>query len=134
MAPLTEHVEAVVRGDTKGMLVVGIDRSGDVSGVGLNPRHSALSFVKVWELAALAEELEACALVVVLVPEGPVRPPTAHEIDSFVDLRARAQRAQLVLLDCIVVRGDESWSLRELAEHSERRVLGGLPAVPRTTR
>src|SRR3954463_4660244 len=113
MSLLTEHVEAVIRGEVRGMLVVGLDREGEVSGVGVNPRHRALSFVKVWELAALAEELAACALVIVLVPEGRFRRPTAHEIDAFVDLRARAQRAQLVLLDCIVVRGDESWSLRE---------------------
>jgi len=112
---LTEQVEAVVRGDERGMLVVGLDRDGELSGVGLNPRHRALSFVKVWELAALAEELEACALAIVLVPGGPVREPTPHEIDAFVALRARAHRARLVLLDCIVVRGDQSWSLRELA-------------------
>ena len=115
MSLLTEQVEAVIRGAARGMLIVGFGREGEVSGVGVNPRHRALSFVKVWELAALAEELAACALVIVLVPEGRFRAPTTHEIEAFVDLRARAQRAQLVLLDCIVVRGDESWSLRELS-------------------
>ena len=72
---------------SKGMLVVGLDHDGELSGVGVNPRHRALSFVKVWELDALAEELEACALVVVLVPDGPFRAPTAHEVEAFVDLR-----------------------------------------------
>jgi hypothetical protein len=115
MALLTEQVEAVVRGDARGMLVVGLDRDGEMSGVGLNPRHRALSFVKVWELSALAEELEACELVIVLVPGGRVREPTRHEVEAFADLRARAHRAQLVLLDCIVVRDDHSWSLREHA-------------------
>src|SRR4051794_890503 len=114
MSLLTEQVEAVIRGAARGMLIVGFGREGEVSGVGVNPRHRALSFVKVWELAVLAEELAACALVIVLVPDGPFREPTAHEIEAFVDLRARAQRAHLVLLDCIVVRGDTSWSLREL--------------------
>ena len=112
---LTEQVEAVRRGDEKGMLVVRLDRDGELSGIGLNPRHLALSFVKVWELAALAEEMEACALVIVLVPGGSDRDPTPHEIQAFVDLRARAHRAQLTLVDCIVVRGEMSWSLRELS-------------------
>jgi hypothetical protein len=115
MSLLTEQVAAVVRGDAKGMLVVGLHHDGELSGVGVNPRHRALSFVKVWELAALAEELAACALVIVLVPEGPFRAPTAHEIEAFVDLRSRARRAQLELLDCIVVRGDQSWSLSSLS-------------------
>jgi hypothetical protein len=115
MVQLTEQVEAVIRGDTTGMLVVGLDRDGELSGVAVNPRHRALSFVKVWELAALAEELEACELVVVLVPGGPARAPTRHEIDAFVDLRARAHRAQVTLVDCVVVRGDRSWSLSDLA-------------------
>jgi hypothetical protein len=115
MALLTEQVEAVVRSEARGMVVVGLDRDGELSGIGLNPRHRALSFVKVWELAALAEELQACELVVVLVPGGPVREPTRHEVEAFVDLRARAHRAQLALLDCIVVRDGRSWSLRELA-------------------
>jgi hypothetical protein len=125
MSLLTEQAEAVIRGKVRGMLVVGLDRDGEVSGVGVNPRHRALSFVKVWELAALAEELVACALVIVLVPQGRFRVPTAHEIDAFVDLRARAQRAQLVLLDCIVVRGDESWSLRELSfvDHDQQEQI-----------
>jgi hypothetical protein len=114
--PMTlEQVEAVARGDVKGMLVVGLDRDGEMCGVGVNPHHRALSFVKVWELAALAEELAACEVVIVLVPDGPCRPPTTHEIDAFVDLRARAHRAQLALVDCIVVRGEESWSLRSSA-------------------
>jgi hypothetical protein len=112
---LTEQVEAVVRGRERGMLVVGLDRDGGMCGVGLNPRHRALSFVKVWELAALAEELEACELVIVLVPGGPVREPTRHEVEAFVDLRARAHRAHLAVLDCIVVRGEHSWSLRSLS-------------------
>jgi hypothetical protein len=115
MSSLTEQVAAVVQGEVEGMLVVGLAGDGEVCGVGLNPRHRALSFVKVWELAALAEELEASALVVVLAPDGPARAPTPHEIDAFVDLCARAHRAQVVLSDCLVVRGGRTWSLRELA-------------------
>jgi hypothetical protein len=114
MPLLTEQVEAVVSGEKKGMLVVGLGRDGASCGVAVNPRHRALSFVKVWELVALADELAACELVLVLVPEGRFREPTRHEIESFSDLQARARRAGLTLLDCIVVRGNRSWSLRSL--------------------
>jgi hypothetical protein len=115
MALLTEQMEALARGETEGMLVVGLDGDGELCGIAANPHHRALSFVKVWELAAILDELEAGALVVVLMPAGSPRPPTRHEVETFVDLRARCQRAQVVLLDCIVVRGDQSWSLRELS-------------------
>lgn len=102
-------------GDVEGMLVVGLDGRGQVCGVGVNPRHRALSFVKVWELGALAEELEACSLILGLFPSGPSRAPTAHEVEAFVQLRARARRAQVTLHDCIVARGSRTWSLREVA-------------------
>jgi len=116
MPVLPEHVEAVIRGNTTGMLVIGLGGEGQVCGVALNPRHRALSFVKVWELSALAEELDASALVVALVPEGRARPPTPHEVEAFVDLRARAHRAQVVLSDCLVVRAGRTWSLRALVD------------------
>jgi hypothetical protein len=102
-------------GDVEGMLVVGLDGHGQACGVGANPRHRALSFVKVWELSALAAELEACSLVIGLFPPGPVRAPTAHEVGAFVDLRARTRRAQVTLHDCIVARGARTWSMRELS-------------------
>jgi hypothetical protein len=101
--------------DVEGMLVVGLDRERRVCGVAINPHHRALSFMKVWELEALLQELGACSLVVGLFPAGRVRQPTAHEIEAFVDLRARAHRAQVPLDDCIVARGGQTWSLREFA-------------------
>jgi hypothetical protein len=101
--------------DVEGMLVVGLDHERHVCGVAINPHHRALSFMKVWELEALLQELDACSLVVALFPPGPVRGPTAHEVEAFVDLRARAHRAQVSLDDCIVARGGQTWSLRELA-------------------
>ena len=105
---------AVDGDDVEGMLVVGLDGDGRVSGVGVNPRHRALTFVKVWELAALAEELDAQSLVVAVFPGSGPSAPTEHERTAFTDLCARAHRAQVVLADCIVVRGDRCWSLREL--------------------
>jgi hypothetical protein len=99
----------------EGIVVVGLDRDGHPCGVAVNPNHRALSFMRVWELAALAEELDARALVVGLFPAGRSRPPSPHEIAAFESLRARAQRAQVVLLDCLVVRGAQSWSLCELS-------------------
>jgi hypothetical protein len=101
--------------DVEGMLVVGLDGEGQICGVGINSRHRALSFVKVWELSALAEELEAASLVVALFPRGGAPVPTAHEVSAFTDLCARAHRAQVVLSDCLVVRGGRPWSMRELS-------------------
>ena len=100
--------------DVEGMLVVGLDHERHVCGVAINPRHRALSFMKVWELEALLQELDACSLVVGLFPTGRVRRPTRHEVEAFVDLRSRAHRAHVPLGDCIVARGGRTWSLREL--------------------
>jgi hypothetical protein len=101
-------------GEVEGMLVVGLDGDGHICGVALNSRHRALSFIKVWELSALAQELDACALVVAVFPRGGPDAPTEHELAAFTDLCARAHRAQVVLADCLVVRGARPWSLREL--------------------
>lgn len=98
----------------EGIVVVGLDRDGRPCGAAVNPDHRALSFVKVWELAAIADELEAGAVVVGLYPSGPERAPTQHEVEAFVSLRMRARRAQVALVDCLIVRGDASWSLREM--------------------
>jgi hypothetical protein len=84
---------AVDGDDVEGMLVVGLDCDGRVCGVAVNSRHRALSFVKVWELAALAEELEARSLVVAVFPGSGPSAPTEHERAAFTDLRVRAHRA-----------------------------------------
>lgn len=103
-------------GDVEGMLVIGLDARRQLCGVAVNRRHRALSFVKVWELEALLRELEACSLVVAVFPTGASRAPTAHEVEAFVGLSIRAHRAQVPLDDCIVARGRQTWSLRELSE------------------
>ena len=103
-----------------GLVVVGLDRDQRLCGVGLNPRHRALSWVKVWELADLAAEFDACALIVGLFPSGVSRVPSQHEVDSFVDLYERLKLAQVLLLDCIVLRGHQWWSLRERSEKFPR--------------
>ena len=121
MSVIEEQMRALARdGDVEGMLVLGLDRDGQPCGVALNPHHRALSFVKVWELSALTEELDASALMIAVFPRGGPRTPTEHEVAAFVDLRARAQRAQVVLLDCLVARGDRVWSLRESCAGSLR--------------
>jgi DNA repair protein RadC len=101
--------------DVEGMLVIGLDARRQLCGVGVNPHHRALSFVKVWELAALVEELDAHELILAVFPNGGDPEPTAHERTAFADLCARAHRAQVMLSDCIVVRGDRCWSLREMS-------------------
>ncbi len=105
-------------GEVEGMLVVGLDGEGQMCGVAVNPRHGALSFVKVWELRALAEELDATSLVVALFPPGGADAPSDHEVWAFTDLCARAHRAQVVLSDCLVVRGGRTWSMRALSAES----------------
>jgi hypothetical protein len=102
-------------GDVAGMLVVGLDPNGRCSGVAVNPHHRALSFVKVWELEALALEIDAHVLVVAVFPRRDGAVPTDHEVGAFTDLRDRARRAQVLLVDCIVVRGHRWWSMRELS-------------------
>jgi hypothetical protein len=95
----------------EGLLVIGLDDERRLSGVAVNPRHRSLSFVKVWELRALADELGARSLMIAMFPTGPGAEPSKHERWSFADLRDRAQRAHVDLLDCLVVRGGRCWSL-----------------------
>jgi hypothetical protein len=95
------------------MFVVGFDADDEICGVASNPRHRSLSWMKVWELVELATALGSSRLVIVLRLEGPARHPTEHEIAVFGDLEARARRAGITVLDCVVWRGTASWSLRE---------------------
>jgi hypothetical protein len=106
---------AVDGDEVQGLRVVGLDRDARVCGVAVDSRHRALSFVKVWMLEELLRELEACSLVVGVFRHGAARAPTRHEVETFVDLRARAHRAQVMLDDCILARGRATWSLRELS-------------------
>jgi hypothetical protein len=106
----------------KGMLVIGLDHEQRLCGVAVNPRHRCLSWTKVWELVDLAAELDACALVIGLFPAGGTREPTMHEVAAFVDLHERALRAQVLLLDCIVLRGGEWASLRRLSGRFPERL------------
>jgi hypothetical protein len=102
----------------EGLVVVGFGAKGEICGVALNSQHRALSWIKVWELATLAAELEAGALVVMVFPGGPALAPSTYEVGVFSDLLARTRRAGVVLLDCYVHRGGRMWSLREM--HDER--------------
>jgi len=97
-----------------GMFVLGIDAAGEVCGVGRNPRHRSLSWLKVWELVDLAAELGTARLAIVVRPGGRGGRPSGHEVTVFTELRVRARRAGIVLVDCVVWRGDEWWSLRTL--------------------
>ena len=109
-----------------GLVVVGLDRKQRWCGVAINPRHRALAWVKVWELADLVAELGACALVVGLFPSGRSRAPSPHEVEAFVDLHERASQARVLLLDCIVVRGHQWWSLRERSEEFSKSAISLL--------
>jgi hypothetical protein len=105
-----------LRGESvEGLLVLGLDRSRSVAGVAVNRRHPGLATLAVWELAGLARELDAWALVLGRAAKGRARVPTVYEAHAFADLAARASRAQLLLLDCIVIRTHQWWSLAERA-------------------
>jgi hypothetical protein len=99
-----------------GLVVVAFDHVGRPCGLAANSQHQALSWVKVWELAALATELQAHSLLVAVFPRGTAPTPSAHEVAVFSDLMVRTRRAGFVLRDCCVYRGDRMWSLRELQE------------------
>ena len=102
----------------EGLIVVGYGADGHPCGMAANQQHRALSWMKVWELVGLADELAAHSVTLLVFPAGPAPVPSAHEIAVFRDLQARARRAGLPLLDCHVWRGERMWSLREL--HEER--------------
>jgi hypothetical protein len=103
-------------GPVQGLVVAGYDHAGQLCGVATSSQHRALSWVKVWELEALAAELAACSVAVFVFPIGPALAPTAHELAVFSDLITRTRRAGFVLRDCLVYRGDRMWSLREMHE------------------
>jgi hypothetical protein len=105
--------ELVKEAAVEGLVVLGLDGHRRPCGVAANPRHRSLSWLKIWELADLVAEFGAHELLIGIFPPGPGRPPSQHEIDVFVGLSERARQAQVVLLDCIVVRGDGWTSLRE---------------------
>jgi hypothetical protein len=99
----------------EGLLVLGLGRDRCITGVAMNPRHRALATVKVWELAVLRDELGAEALVLARFPTGRARAPSVSEARRFLDLAERAARARVILLDCIVMRSHQWWSLAERA-------------------
>src|SRR4029077_10189772 len=88
-----------------GMFVLGIDAAGEVCGVGRNPRHRSLSWLKVWELVDLAAEPGSARRAIVVRPGGRAGRPSGHEVTVFTELRVRARRAGIVLVDCVVWRG-----------------------------
>jgi hypothetical protein len=106
-------------GRVQGIAVVGFGHDGNICGVAVNSQHRALSWVKVWELASLAAELEVRDIVLAVFPSGRAPTPSAHELAVFSDLLVRTRRAGFVLLDCLVFRGDRFWSLRELRDQAD---------------
>jgi hypothetical protein len=98
------------------MFVLGIDANGEVCGLARNPRHRSLSWLKVWELVDLAAELGTSRLAIVVRSGGRACRPSVHEVKVFSELEVRALRAGVVLVDCVVWRGEDWWSLRELRE------------------
>jgi DNA repair protein RadC len=108
--------------EVEGLLVLGLDPDRSLTGIAVNPRHRALAAVKVWELVDLAAELNASSLVLARFPKGRPRVPSVYEAHAFADLAERAARAHVVVLDCIVMRAQQWWSLAERAASTARDV------------
>jgi hypothetical protein len=109
-------VRACTQGlEVEGLLVLGLSCDRSLTGIAVNPRHRTLATVKVWELVDLTAELDACSLVLARFPKGRPRVPSDREANAFVDLAARAARARAVVLDCILMRNHQWWSLAERA-------------------
>jgi hypothetical protein len=101
--------------EIEGLIVAGFGVDDRICGVAVNSEHRSLSFVKAWELSNLAIELDAARLIVVVFPNGRARRPSEFEVAAFRDLEGRLRRVGLLLLDCLVDRGDRLWSLRDLS-------------------
>ncbi len=102
-------------GECEGLLVFGLDHQLHVVGVAVNPRYHAIATIGVPELVLLAEELEAFALAIALVEPGEPRVPSEFEVRAYRELVRRCGGVGIVLLDCVVMRGDRWWSLVERA-------------------
>ena len=127
-AAVFHHLVSECGEQVEGLLVLGLDADRRATGVAVNPRHRALSWMKVWELADLAQELEACALVAGVLAGPLACIPSEHEVTTFVDLVQRSARAGVLLVDCLVLRGQQWWSLAEKSGISENSPLRGLVA------
>jgi len=97
------------------LLALGVDGEHILCGFGVQDDAETVADLRVDKLKALAAELGAVVLVLahVLPPGSAV--PGADAAREFSAIAEACHRADLLLVDCVVVRGGRWWSLRSLA-------------------
>lgn len=97
------------------LLAVGVDDEKLLCGFGIQNDARTVADLRFDGLLLLAEELGAEALLLAHVLPPGSRAPGVRAARQFAMLAEEGDRAGLLLVDCVVVRGDEWWSLRSLA-------------------
>lgn len=99
----------------EGALVFGLDTDYRLTGAGVSSVHGSLSMIEVDHLVALADELGAAALVLVVFDPGRASAPSVFEAHHLDLLAGQCREVGVLLLDGIVMSGHRWWSLAELA-------------------
>jgi DNA repair protein RadC len=97
------------------IVVIGLDRVHRPVGLAENRRRWSLRSFTSQELAALAAQLDAHALVLVQFVPNKRRSPSVADAYAFRGLARRCAAERTPVLDCIVISADRWWSLAHLA-------------------
>jgi DNA repair protein RadC len=97
------------------IVVIGLDPAHRPVGMAENRRRWSLRSFTSQELAALAAQLDAHALVLVQFVPNKRRSPTVADAYAFRGLARRCAAELTPVLDCIVVSADRWWSLARIA-------------------
>src|SRR5262245_25588819 len=97
------------------IVVIGLDTAHRPVGLAENRRRWSLRSFTSQELAALAAQLGAHALVLVQFVPNKRRAPAVADAYAFRGLARRCAAERTPVLDCIVVSSDRWWSLAHIA-------------------
>ena len=100
------------------IVVIGVDRAHRPVGLAENRRRWSLRSFTSQELAALAAQLDAHALVLVQFVPNKRRSPSVADAYAFRGLARRCAAERTPVLDCIVVSADRWWSLAHIAAYT----------------
>ncbi len=106
------------RASRAAVIVVGLDDANRVAGVVENRRRWSLRTFTARELVALSVELRARTLVLVQFVPNKRSAPTMADAHDFRTLASRCASEHVRLVDCIVVSGEQRWSLARVAAAS----------------
>jgi hypothetical protein len=104
-AVLTDHPEPT------GELVIGLDVERRLTGLGVRPAPDEHSPVDAGQLVALAQELDAQALVLVSLLADEHELMAEADADGFLALGRACLTDGVLLLDHVLVAGSTWWSL-----------------------